>query len=157
MNTDAPQRYDAATRVLHWLMLVLFTAMFGTAIAWNLSDSYRFLVPVHRGLGMLLMLIAIMRVLYAWISAPNRPPVQLAVRLGHVAIYVLMVVVPLLALIREAGAGQGNHVGEVPWMVWLGDHWHGELGWALLVLIGGHAGMAILHQLRGEKLLQRMM
>lgn len=154
-----PQRYDKVARSLHALMLVLFIIMFGTAIGWNLDDSLkRVLIPFHKGVGILVMMLACFRLMWAWINSEHRPPVALPARIGHAAMYVLMLAVPIIGLIRQAGQAEGAGTSNVsmPWTIELGNAWHGELGFTLLVLIIGHAGMAVLHQLKGEKILQRM-
>ena len=155
----APQRYDKVARSLHALMLVLFIIMFGTAIGWNLDDSLkRVLIPFHKGVGILVMMLACFRLMWAWINSEHRPPVALPARIGHAAMYVLMLAVPIIGLICQAGQAKGAGTSNVsmPWTIELGNAWHGELGFTLLVLIIGHAGMAVLHQLKGEKILQRM-
>ena len=38
----------------------------------------------------------------------------------------------------------------------LGNAAHGKLGWLLMAFAIGHVAMALVHQLKGEKLLQRM-
>ena len=40
---------------------------------------------------------------------------------------------------------------RIEWMTALGSNFHGLLGWTLLVLIVGHAGMAIWHRRAGDQ------
>ena len=62
-----------------------------------------------------------------------------------------MIAVPALAIARQVGRAQGNKI-----LVELGNQWHGELGWVLLVLVAGHVVMTIIHQGRGAPVLSRM-
>lgn len=157
MSDEAPRRYDRVARTLHWSMLLVLTAMFASAIAWNIDESYRSLVPMHKGFGILAMMLASVRLFWAWINAPQRPPVALPARLGHMALYALMMTVPVMALIREAGASTGTRAQRSPWMIALGDNWHGELAFVLLALVAGHVSMVIWHQFKGDGILRRML
>ena len=64
-------------------------------------------------------------------------------KLGHLALYVLMFAVPASGMARQFQAPLGVA--------------HGALAFALLLLIVGHVGMTVVHQRQGEQILQRMM
>ena len=114
------------------------------------------------------MALVVIRAVWALMNASRRPPaVSVMAKLGHVALYGLMIAVPAIALIRQYGSGRALDVfglslmsggGErIEWMTDLGGLLHGELGWALLALVVGHIGMAVLHRrLTGHSLMTRM-
>lgn len=114
------------------------------------------------------MLLIVIRVIWAIINRNNRPaPDNIFVTLGHFALYVLMLAVPTIALIRQYGAARGplevfgvnvmeGSPEKIEWAVSLGNNFHGELAWALFVLSAGHIVMAIYHQIKGKKILNRM-
>ncbi|ERS91885.1 cytochrome b [Halomonas sp. PBN3] len=164
--------YGRFSRLLHWGMAALFAFQFLTAIV-------RFALPdtaleaaiwgAHKPLGALLMLLVIVRLAWALVERARRPPsINLAAGLGHLALYLLMVAVPLVALLRQYGSGRAfapfgiplmpGFEGEVEWMTAVGGIFHGLLGWALLALIVGHVAMALLHRrMAGEDVLVRML
>ncbi|WP_445003601.1 cytochrome b [Halomonas mongoliensis] len=158
--------YSRFSRHLHWGMAALFTWMFiTTAVRVLLPDSalYDVLWPTHRPLGALLMLLVAVRLVWALVERSGRPPsVSLAASLGHKALYALMVAVPVLALLRQYGSGRAFSPFGIPlmpgfegeaieWMTAAGSNFHGLLGWMLLVMALGHAGMAIWHRHAGEE------
>ena len=65
-----------------------------------------------------------------------------------------MITVPSIALIRDAARGRDGLAENA--LTRFGDNWHGRTAWLLLALIAGHILMTIIHQRRGEKILQRM-
>jgi len=102
----------------------------------------------------------VLRLLWALVERRRRPAYadtllgRLA-RIGHVAMYVLMLIVPTLGLMRQYGSGRGfapwgvalmeNTGVRVDWMMAPANAVHGTLGWLLLVLIAGHTVMAFVH------------
>lgn len=115
--------------------------------------------PTHKHVGVLMALAAALRLLWALLNASRRPPaLSWPARLGHWALYALMLAVPVIGMLRQHGSGrafsplglplfQGRADGSrVQWAMDLGNQWHGELGWALLALIAGHVFMAFWHR-----------
>ncbi|TVP42909.1 MAG: cytochrome b [Halomonas sp.] len=169
---DNSKRYGAISRFLHWGMALLFLWQFSGATARVLFEDSAlesFLWGTHRTVGVLLMSLVVIRVLWALLNMSRRPPsLSVMAKLGHLALYGLMIAVPTIALIRQYGSGRALEVfgmtlmpgfeGEsISWMTDLGGLLHGELGWALLALIAGHIVMAILHgKLTHHDVLTRM-
>ena len=164
--SDTPQYYGTVSRVLHWLMAVLFAFMLFTAAAWTYNEEYLSLMAYHKSVGFVLMVLMVLRLVWALWQRGKRPRSHVGAHIGHGVLYVLMLAVPTVALLRQYGAaGQDLEVfgvqvmtaapERIQWMTKLGG-WHGELAWALFVLAGGHILFAIIHQIRGEKLINRM-
>ncbi|MFC7367220.1 MULTISPECIES: cytochrome b [Vreelandella] len=158
---DTTTRYGVVSKALHWGMALLFVWQFsGAAARVFLEDTAleSFLWGTHRTVGVTLMLLVLLRAVWALINTSRRPPsVSVMAKFGHLVLYGLMIAVPTIALIRQYGSGRALDVfginlmpgfeGErIDWMVNLGGLLHGELGWALLALIVGHVVMAILHR-----------
>ena len=157
---DHPNRYGIVSRALHWGMAILFVAQFVSAAAhWALprEDSIRQLLwSYHSTLGTTLFLLVLLRGVWGLMNKPRRPShsgrIGQAAAAGHVAIYVLMVIVPASRLLAAAGSDRGfGYLGipifparetEIAWMQ-LPSELHGEMGWILGLLILGHAAMAI--------------
>ena len=143
MQTDTATRYGTVSRTLHWAMAACYLLMFATALAWNLNDALKPLIKLHKAAGLLLLLLALVRFVWALVHFQRRPAGGAAVKAGHLALYALMFAVPASGMARQFQAPLGVA--------------HGALAFALLLLIVGHVGMTVAHQRKGEKILQRMM
>lgn len=176
MLEDNIQRYGWMSRLLHWSMALLFAWQFLGMICKILLGKVplvSFMVGTHGPVGFLLMVLIVLRLLWSLSQRGRRPTYAPGVsgmlaQWGHVALYALMVAVPMLALLRQYGSGRGftlwglplmektNH--RVEWMMEPGNLAHGVLGWLLLVLIIGHVTMALVHQYWiKDGILQRML
>lgn len=171
---DSAQRYGIVTRALHGAMALLFAWQFlGMALKVTLGRTplVAFFVGQHASVGLLLLGLIILRAAWALCQRARRPADAgwsgVAARAGHAALYLLMIVVPLLAVLRAYASGRGaalwgvqivpaGHAGD-PALIALGNAWHGVLAWCLLVLIAGHVAAALWHRLvRRDAVVQRM-
>lgn len=172
MNAVEAAHYGRVNRYLHWGMALLLAWQFTTtSVRVLLNDSAldELLWPTHRSVGFLLMVLVVVRVAWALVSRASQPPaLNAAARLGHLALYGLMLVVPMLALLRQYGSGRAFEPFGIPlmsgfegerieWMVAAGSLLHGELGWTLLALIVGHVTMVFWHRRHGQNVLGRML
>ncbi|WP_223788328.1 cytochrome b [Marinicella meishanensis] len=168
---DNRERYGLVSRTLHWGMALLILWQFLSAGAhYFLEDTAieAFFWPSHKPLGVLLLLLMVLRLLWALFNAKRRPPsINLAAKLGHAILYLLVIAVPTIALIRQYGSGRafepfgiplfaGFEGDKIDWMLKLGGDWHGELGWVLLVLLLGHVAMALKHRKSQAEVFKRM-
>ncbi|MGO1766908.1 cytochrome B [Advenella sp. S44] len=157
---DSTEKYGAVSRALHWLMAIGFTWMFFTAALHFFADETPIteaLWPTHYLMGFTILCLGVIRVIWAAVNMSRRPPsISLMARLGHGVMYLLMLVIPTLALLRNYGADRPfSYLGiqlmeptgeKISWMVDLAGLLHGELGWTLLALIIGHIGMVYVHR-----------
>ena len=154
MQPDTHNHYGSVSRFLHWGMALCFALMFLMALAWRMDARWQSLIPAHEALGNLLLMLLFFRFIWV-IASENRPAADSrAARLGHLALYLLMLIVPSIALLRDAARGRDGSAENA--VTRFGDLWHGRTAWLLLALIAGHIAMTIIHQRRGEKVLQRM-
>ena len=86
MKADTPQRYAPFTRFLHWGMAACYAFMFASALAWHLNGSLKFLIAPHKAVGVLLLLLAAVRFVWALRNLRRRPAGSLKVKLGHLAL-----------------------------------------------------------------------
>ncbi|MGO4853436.1 cytochrome b [Phaeovulum sp. W22_SRMD_FR3] len=161
---DTPERYGLISRFLHWGMAALILWQFlGMTLKLTLGrvPLAGFFVSLHAPVGVLLFLLILARIGWA-LAMRHRRPAQaaglagLAARAGHAALYLLMLVIPALALLRAYGSERAFSVfgitlfpaggAPVEWMVTAGQLLHGTLAWTLCALVGGHIAMALLHQ-----------
>ncbi|KAA2317499.1 cytochrome b [Pseudooceanicola sediminis] len=162
---DTTQTYGRISRALHWgLAMLILWQFLGMAVKLILGrvPLAGFFVGLHQPVGLAIFTLVGLRVLWALLNRGHRPGhgagvVGLAARVGHLVLYALMVIVPLLALLRAYGNSRAfapwgfeifaPRAEEITWMVGLGNAAHGVLAWAFLVLIAGHVATALVHQI----------
>ncbi len=159
-----PTRFNLPARLLHWSMAALILAMLliGVAMVTSLAD-YHALVALHRPLGILILLLVLVRLANRWRHPP--PPLpsdlpawqRLAAHASHVALYGLMLAMPLvgwamLSAARYPIALVGGVVlppilPQSPMLyAWLREL-HTVLAYALFAIVLAHLGAALLHAL----------
>lgn len=113
-NTTA--RYGSLTIGIHWLMLLLFVAVYGTIELRELfekgSDPREALKTWHFMFGMLVFVLVWPRIA-ARLSGPTpairpEPPVwqQLSAKLLHLALYALMIAMPISGWLLLSASGK---------------------------------------------------
>ncbi len=161
---DTPARYGRVTRLLHWTIAALILWQFvgmGLRLALGRGPVAGFFVGLHQPVGTALFVLIVLRVTWALLNRRNRPDhghglLGLAARLGHLALYLLMLVVPSLALLRAWGserafAPYGFQIfpareAPIEWTQKLAGALHGELAWLMGLLILGHVVMVGVHE-----------
>lgn len=172
VTVDTRERYGNISRILHWDMALL--------IGWQLLKIFdrvadgehwigQTLVPWHVSIGTLLLLLIALRIVWAVKQKDNRPEQDPAtaflVKAGHFLLYAGMVLMPVTGVLTMLGGGYGWTAfgielvakgDKIPWMASLGSL-HSPIAWALLILIVGHSGIALLHHvIRKDDVLRRM-
>lgn len=161
---DNAERFGLVSLALHWLIALLLFWQFGCVLvkiaggpfSWNLQKE----------MGFALLMLALLRGIWGIINLKNRPSYEhLATHKaaigGQVVMYLLMIIVPAIAMLRQAGSGRAfsflgieitaNTGVTTPWMMApanfqiAGLSLHDWLGWLLLVLIVGHIVIAFIH------------
>ncbi len=97
------QPFTIFSRLLHWLMAILILAMLfiGVGMVASLTD-YRWLVSIHKPIGALILVLAVVRLINRLIHpAPPLPASmpgwqRFAAHASHVALYVFMFALPLV-------------------------------------------------------------
>jgi len=125
------------------------------------TDIATFFWRTHHSIGFTLFLLVLLRGIWGLINLSRRPShgthfLGRCASLGHLAMYLLMIAVPGLAIVRAYGRGRGfapfgvqlfEPTGvELPTLMAPGNALHGLLGWVLLALIAGHIAMVLLHR-----------
>jgi cytochrome b561 len=99
-----PRRFTPLQRALHWIMAVCILAMLfiGVGMVSTVAPDYLTLVNIHKPLGILILVLALIRLVVRWrYGAPPLPldlpePMKLAAYLSHYALYALMIAMPLI-------------------------------------------------------------
>jgi len=173
----AAPAYSAGAKALHWLVAALVAAQF--AVAWTMPDIHRGtpqggLIDLHLSLGLLLLLVVAARAALRLKQPPARAVggaprlLRQAARATHLALYALLLVLPLLGWanasyrgwsvslfglvplppILPAGSELGHQLGDV----------HGLAATLLLIGVGLHVAAVLYHQLvLKDRLLRRML
>jgi cytochrome b561 len=157
-------RFNAPARVLHWTMAAMILAMLliGAAMVTSLA-GYHALVALHRPLGLLILLLAGLRLANRWRHPPPPLPADLpswqriAAHGSHVALYGLMLALPLvgwgmLSAARYPVVLAGPVVlppilPQSPMLAATLRHLHTGLAYALFAVFLAHLGAALMHAL----------
>lgn len=171
--SDNTSRYGLVTRVLHWGMGALLIWQFTSVLAHAFFEETAlddFFWSTHKPVGFILFILIVLRLLWTLVNRTRRPAsMSLAATLGHIALYALMLAVPVAALLRQYGSGrtfeafgltifEGFSSAKIEWMLNIGNNFHGNLGWLLIALTFGHIFMVFLHKYskKGTDVLPRM-
>lgn len=154
--------FDAFARALHWSMAILILAMLFVGVGMVASLSLRpVLIDLHRPLGIVLLVLAVIRLLHRWRSPPPPLPASLpraqafAAKASHVALYAAMLAMPLLGWAMLSAGGYPVRMTSTfslppllshdPALYSLLRQAHGWVGYALFALILLHAAAALHH------------
>lgn len=170
------EHWGRVARFLHWGMAVLILAQL--ALGWLASDMARSPEKIqwmtgHKSLGITILLLAVFRIAWRVLHGrPAKPPglprwTRLAARLSHVALYVVMLALPLSGWLVASAS-------RLPWKLWWWLEWprlagpdpalkeraealHEAGAWLLAGLLAIHVGAALWHHFaRRDQVLERM-
>ncbi|MCX4196719.1 cytochrome b/b6 domain-containing protein [Methylobacterium organophilum] len=170
---DSRTRYGTVSRVFHWLMALLIVWQFlklGDRIAEGEHWVGQTLVPWHVSMGAVLLVLVVLRILWSASQLSRRPLHDPAtawlVKGGHLALYGCMVAMPVTGVLYLVGNGYGLKVfgqqlvekgPEIAWAASVGGL-HSPLAWLTVLLVIGHIGAALYHQLvKRDDIMQRML
>ncbi|WP_090517528.1 cytochrome b [Mycolicibacterium neworleansense] len=171
--THSRSRYATRTRILHWLgaTLVFSTLLAGFALANSLAD-YRVLLTVHKGLGALVFVVFVIRIVNRITDrGPALPATvgraeRVAVIGSEFGMYVLLLAQPLLGWAILSASGVPVVLGglRLPPIVQadaelfgLLRNGHSVVAYGLVVLIAAHVSAVLLHTLTlRDGMLRRM-
>ena len=162
MNAD---RFTPLQRLLHWLLAAAIIAMLfiGVFMVSTVAPASSALVAFHRPLGIAILALVLLRLAVRLRrGAPALPPdlpgwMAASARLSHVALYALMLAMPLI------GWGMLS-AGGYPITIWNGwnlppilpadarvftllRNAHTALAYALFAIVLAHLGAALFHAL----------
>jgi len=167
------ERYDALSKAFHWITaavvvtaFVLGPGNFGRLIRDGIDPGTQAAIVWHESLGIAVLGLTFLRLV--WVAVRPSPPrfsmagwMYLASRLAHVALWTLLLALPVTALLALGSEAHpltilgGLRINELPFIAhsrlanltdW-GDT-HKFLGDAIMWLAGIHALAAIYHHFR---------
>ena len=173
---NTPDNFGLVSRALHWSMALLVIVMLalGLRIAGmqpGLSDLW--LYGLHKGLGIILLVLVLLRLLWHRLSPPPAPlgppgawPQRLA-RWGHAALYGLLVVIPLSGWAASSASGLDVMLFDrwtIPPIAPVSEAWenaawavHGAATKLLMGLVLVHVAGALKREMDGDGTLTRML
>jgi cytochrome b561 len=177
-SQSADAGYAPVAKLLHWLVVALMITQF--ALAWMMPHIGRntqpnMIINLHFSFGIVVLAVVIVRL--AWrltqgepAPLPGLPAWQVrSARLVHGALYLLLVVIPVLGWMNASWRGFDVSLfglftlprllaTRAPGFAWTGDV-HGALSWyVMLGFISVHVAAALYHALvRRDRVLARML
>ncbi|CAE6728276.1 cytochrome b [Paraburkholderia nemoris] len=162
--TSSHKRFTPVQRALHWIMAICILSMLfiGVGMVSTVRPDYLTLVSIHKPLGMLILVLAVIRLIVRLVrGAPPLPsdmpePMKLAAYLSHVAFYALMIALPLLGWGMLSAADYPivvagirlpsvlHHSNELHTLLWNAHRFLALCFFALIVL---HIAAALFHAL----------
>jgi cytochrome b561 len=154
--------FTRTARWLHWSMAAMILAMLFIGVAMVTSLELRpLLLDIHRPLGLLILLLALVRLRHRRKNPPPALPGDLP-RLqeriagaSHIALYALMFAMPVLGWAMSSAGGYlvslpfGGHMPPLapqdPTLYSLLRSAHGVLGYAFFALVLAHIAGALHH------------
>lgn len=171
---DSKERYGIITRLLHWGMGLLVLWQFMKFFD-RINDGEHWigenLASWHISIGTLILVLAVVRLIWATRQKNNRPEqdpaTALLVKAGHFLLYVGMLLLPITGIMIMIGNGYGltpfgfelvaRGGAKTDWMALVGSV-HSFIAWTLLILVIGHVGIALLHHfVKKDGVLRRML
>lgn len=141
-------KYNIPLRAIHWgtALLMLFTFV----AVWA-HEEFRELMVWHKALGVAVLAITVIRILVKFIS--KSPVVDIKAKIGHGLLYLMMIITPVSMLISSAyykgltlwGVNIVPLIEENKEISHALKEVHEACGTFLLILILGHAAMAVYH------------
>ena len=103
-TSGVARHFTVTQRLIHWLMAVAILAMLfiGVGMVSTVMPDYLTLVSIHRPLGIAILILVLLRIVVRLtMGSPGLPadlpaPMKLAAHLSHLALYALMIAMPLL-------------------------------------------------------------
>jgi len=184
MTTTSPassstcRRYGASLRHAHWLtfglVVLAYLSIEGRTFLERGSPARMAVVQLHYWLGIAVLLITLARIRKRLregappIEPPPAPAARLAAGTMHLALFIFLVVQPVLGIATRLVSGRGIGVPFTSWTVpsVMADRAlakaiegvHEQLGTVFYAVIGLHIAAALWHWLRGrDNVMQRML
>ncbi len=163
--TTNRKRFAAPQRLLHWLMAVCILAMLfiGVGMVSTVTPKYLTLVQIHKPLGIAILVLVLIRLVLRLVyGSPELPadlpaPIKLGAYLSQIALYGLMIAMPLLGWGMLSAASYpvvlfgGVHLPSIlplsPSLHTLLWHAHFYLAFAFFALVLMHVAAILFHRL----------
>jgi cytochrome b561 len=103
LRTNTPAQFAILSRILHWLMAAMLIAMLFIGVSMVVTlENYHRLVSIHRPLGILILILAVVRLITRWLTdSPALPATmpqaeRVVAKLSERLLYALFIALPLV-------------------------------------------------------------
>jgi cytochrome b561 len=168
--------YGSIAKIFHWGMVAIFIGLFiGAYIMMDMpsSDSKFFIYAMHKSFGVLVLILAAMRLIWKLFSIAPHPAtgtpnwqVFLA-KLAHFGLYILMFAMPMSGYVMSTAGGHPVKlfgldlpalIAHNPEIAKLARNGHTWISYAILALVSIHIIGALYHHwIQKDKTLERML
>lgn len=163
--TSAVERYNGGAIFLHWVIALLVIGnLAGGLLHENLLDGQRWVMPLHKATGILILTLSLVRLGWRIAFRPPAPPSdrpqweRMLTTAVHWLFYFMIIAIPLSGWAMSSSAKTPRPISfyglfEVPFLPvgreinGFAHEAHELLGFALLALIVLHVGAALRHHL----------
>jgi cytochrome b561 len=156
-------RYDALTQILHWVIALAVVAAYAIGLIREdlpKTDFRAWLLLLHMSIGLSILALTVLRVLWRGAVAGPAPISEglslLVVKAGHLALYGALFLIPLIGLFAAWYKGRvfgffdlvplPSPVATNKDLAEKLEEIHGLAAHGIMILAGGHALLAIVHQ-----------
>ena len=166
-NPAGVSTYNWLARQFHWVIAALIFMAFALGLTMEtleLSKEKLNFYAWHKWLGMIILMLVVMRLIWRFLTkAPKEQNEQvpalmnLAAKIGHFALYAVLIALPLVGWLRSSSAGFQIVLFEmipVPDLIGKDEvlskqlaGLHHLLADALAILVIGHIGAVVVHHL----------
>jgi cytochrome b561 len=177
---NTSEHYGLISKMLHWgLVLLVFTQFF--LVYWKRtmlpedSETAKFFIGgLHKPLGMVILLVALIAILWRWINVKPKFPAHMqplektTANLAHGLLYLFLIIMPLSGLLMSVAAGyppsffglftvpmfleKNKQVAEFFFTI------HALTSYAIIVLVSIHTLAALKHHfVDRDEVLKRML
>ena len=169
-------RYSPAAIFFHWLTaaLILLNWLLPHIAGFLARSSVPPVIALHRSIGVTVLALVLLRAAWRFFNSPPPLPggtaqlIRIAAQLGHGALYLLMIAVPVLGILFTWAGGRTLSIWgliEIAPPSWIDPDLHDQLralheigANAILWLVGLHvAAVLVHHYVFKDHLLDRML
>lgn len=172
---NTPDSFGLITRIIHWTMALLIIGMLALGLRISGMEpglANLWLYGLHKSIGLIILSLVVIRIGWHAISpppAPTGPPSawsQRLARFSHLAIYALLIVIPLSGWAASSASGLDVMLFDrwvIPPIAPVSEAWE-NAGWAvhgiatklLIGLLLLHVAGALKREMEGDGTLTRM-
>lgn len=169
------ERYSRVAIAFHWVIAALVTVNLASGLGSEVVPALGALFPVHKAIGITVLLLTVARV--GWRLAHRPPPPPATMRAWerasalavHWALYALLLLMPLTGWAMASDPARRYPLTwfgafDIPYLpvsraaAGTGHDLHELFGWAMLLLVALHVGAALRHHfLLRDPVLRRML
>ena len=167
-----PNNYSRVAKFLHWIMALLIIINYIMGLTVHNAKLFEF----HEQIGLIILVLVVFRIVYAMRSTGPKPLAAtsqgelIAAKTVKLLLYFLMVIIPLIGIVMVNA--KAYHPLALLWLIPLPtiiakqSHaithclvvWHIWLSHLMMLIVGGHALIALLHHyVIKDRLLARML